>query len=189
MKLEEIKEILKPETELEKRIISDPEFIQGAGYGKPRSGHPEGQVVYHIREVLDNVDKMPKDYPYRKELRLIALIHDTFKYKVDHTKPKVGMNHHAMIARKFAEKFNLHKDLLDIIEWHDEAYNSWQEGSRRGNWYKAEKRASELLRKLENDDRFNLYLEFYSCDNRTGDKEQDNYDWFFEFTHNGSKIK
>jgi hypothetical protein len=186
MKLEEIRNILKPETELEKRIISDPEFIEGAAYGKIRKGHPEGQVVYHIREVLDNIDKM-HDQEYRENMRLIALIHDTFKYKVDQTKPKVGMNHHAMIARKFAEKFNLGRDILDIIEWHDEAYNAWQQGGRKGDWYKAEKRASELIKKLENEDRFNLYLEFYYCDNRTGDKEQDNYDWFFEFSHNGIK--
>ena len=104
MKEIEIKELLKPETELEKRIVSDSEFIEGANYGKPRSGHPEGQVVYHIREVLDNVEKFSGAHN-REDLRIIALIHDTFKYRVDHTKPKGGMNHHAMIARKFAEKF------------------------------------------------------------------------------------
>ena len=37
MNEKEIKELLKPETELEKRIISDLEFIEGANYGKPRN--------------------------------------------------------------------------------------------------------------------------------------------------------
>jgi hypothetical protein len=40
MKEKEIKDLLKPESELEKRIVSDPEFIEGAAYGKPRKGHP-----------------------------------------------------------------------------------------------------------------------------------------------------
>lgn len=181
MKLEEIKTLLKPETELEKRIINDPEFIEGANYGKPRPGHPEGQIVYHIREVLDNVEKMSTTKT-RADLRLIALIHDTFKNKVDHTKPKAGINHHAMIARRFAEKFiQIPEYVLDVIELHDEAYNSWQQGGRKGDWYKAEKRATELLRKLQTYDRIYLYMTFYYCDNMTGDKDQENYEWFDNF--------
>jgi hypothetical protein len=39
------------------------------------------------------------------KLRIIAIIHDTFKYKVDRSKPKEGENHHGMLARRFAEKF------------------------------------------------------------------------------------
>lgn len=189
MKIEEIKSILKPETELEKRIISTPEFIEGAAYGKPRPGHPEGQVVYHIREVLNNVDKYstPEN---RSDLRIIALIHDTFKYKVDNTKPKVGMNHHALIARRFAEQFvQIPEYVLDIIELHDEAYNAWQLGGRKGDWYKAEKRGNELLGKLQTDHRIDLYLAFYGCDNNTGDKEQENYYWFFmlDYQNRGKK--
>jgi hypothetical protein len=180
MKLEEIRDILKPETELEKRIISDPEFIEGAGYGKPRKGHPEGQVVYHIREVLDNVDKFSNSYN-REDLRIIALIHDTFKHKVDQTKPKVGMNHHAMIARRYAMKFiQIPEYVFEIIELHDEAYNAWQQGGRKGDWYRAEKRAWELINKLQTEDRIDLYCAFYKCDNMTGDKEQDNYHWFMD---------
>jgi hypothetical protein len=181
MKEKEIKELLKPETELEKRIVNDPDFIVGAAYGKPRPGHPEGQVVYHIREVLNNVEKYstPEN---RTDLRLIALIHDTFKNKVDNTKPKSGANHHAMIARRFAEKFvQIPEYVLDVIELHDEAYNSWQQGGRKGDWYRAEKRANELVGKLGSKTRLDLFIAFYKCDNLTGDKEQDNYDWFVNY--------
>lgn len=176
MKIDEIRGILKPETELEKRVVADPEFVIGAGYGKPRKGHPEGQVVYHIREVLDNVEKYSNE-ENRADLRLIALIHDTFKFKVDQTKQKSGENHHAMIARRFAEKFpQIPNYILDIIELHDEAYNSWQQGGRKGNWYQAEERGKKLIKRLgENID---LYLVFYQCDNETGDKDQDNCNWF-----------
>lgn len=176
-----VREIIKPETELEKRIVADPDFVEGALYGKPRSGHPEGQVVYHIREVLDNVEKFSTPET-RSDLRLIAIIHDTFKNKVDHTKPKVGMNHHAMIARKFAEKFvQIPEYVLDIIELHDEAYNAWQQGGRKGDWYKAKSRAKNLLGRLQTETRIDLFTKFYQCDNLTGDKEQDNFEWFTEF--------
>lgn len=174
----DVKKIINPETELEKRIVADPDFIEGALYGKPRAGHPEGQVVYHIHEVLDNVEKYSTP-DNRSDLRLIAIIHDTFKNKVDHTKPKVGMNHHAMIARRFAQKFvQIPEYVLDIIELHDEAYNAWQQGGRKGDWYKANTRAKSLLSKLQTEERINLYLAFYKCDNLTGDKEQENFIWF-----------
>jgi hypothetical protein len=181
MNKKEINEILKPESELEKRIISEEDFIVGCDYGRIRPGHPEGKVIYHIREVLDNIDKL-SDQEHRENLRLIALVHDTFKYKVDQTKPKSGMNHHAMIARRFAQKFiQIPEMVLDIIELHDEAYNAWQQGGRKGDWYKAEKRADELLGKLQSDHRVLLYMNFYYCDNNTGDKEQENYVWFHNF--------
>jgi hypothetical protein len=171
-----INDILKPETDLEKRIIGDPEFIEGALWGEARSGHPEGKVVYHIREVLDNIDKYstPLD---RTDLRLVAFIHDTFKHKVNTDKPKVGENHHAMIARRFAEKYNLHYDLLEVIELHDEAYNAWSMGDRKGNWKGAEERIGRLFNRLT-DQNFSLYMTFYQCDNETGNKSQENFEWF-----------
>ncbi len=174
--MEKISEILHPENELENLITSDNEFIEGALWGKARNGHPEGKVVYHIKEVLDNIDRLAPD-ELRKELRLIALIHDTFKHKVDTTKPKVGLNHHAMIARKFAEKYFDDLDILDVIELHDEAYNAWSVGERRNDWVKAETRLDALLLRL-NDQNFKTYKLFYQCDNETGDKTQDNFIWF-----------
>lgn len=171
-----IQEIIKPENDQEKAIVADPDFIVGTAYGRPRRGHPEGEVIYHIKEVLANVDKYSNEYN-RKQLRLIAIIHDTFKYKVDRTKPKIGENHHAMIARRFAEKYHLFPDILEVIELHDEAYNSWQMGAKK-SWYHAEERATKLLDRLNGN--IPLYITFYMCDNLTGDKERDNYDWFME---------
>jgi hypothetical protein len=170
-----IQEIIKPETELESKIITDKAFIEGAVWGKPRNGHPEGQVIHHIGHVLGNIDRY-SIFKYREKLRLIAIIHDTFKYKVDRTKPKSGENHHAMIARRFAERFITDKELLEIIELHDEAYNSWCKGGRNGQWDKAERRAKELIERLGQS--INLYLAFYRCDNETGDKRSDDYVWF-----------
>jgi len=173
-----IKHIVKPENGIETVICNDAEFITGASYGKPRSGHPEGKVIYHVKEVLDNIDKFYADDPDRTDLRFIALVHDTFKHKVDRNKPKVGANHHGTIARVFAQQFTQDYTLLSIIERHDEAYNAWSVGGRRGNWYKAEERANRLIQGLLLEGGLGLYIKFYKCDNLTGDKEQDNYDWF-----------
>lgn len=174
-----IRELINPETDLEKKIIRDPEFIKGALYGRPRPGHPEGAVIYHIAEVLANVEKY-SDILTRRDLRLIAIIHDTFKYKVDNSKPKVGENHHAMIARRFGEKYHINKDVLDIIELHDEAYNAWSMGGRRNDWKGAEKRMERLILRLT-DENFELYKTFYQCDNETGDKDKLNFEWFCNY--------
>ena len=37
-----------------------------------------------------------------------------------------------------------------------------------------------LIKTLVMGDCLDLYLKFYRCDNATGDKLQDNYDWFME---------
>jgi hypothetical protein len=175
-----IAEIIKPETELESLIIQDPDFITGALWGKPRNGHPEGKVIYHIADVLKNIDSMPKSSSYRESLRLIAIIHDTFKYKVDTTKPKYGENHHAMIARRFAEKYISDTKILDVIELHDEAYNAYCKGSRRGQWHGAEKRANLLIDRLKSNGSLELFLFFYLSDNTTGDKNSKDFEWFNE---------
>jgi len=173
-----VKQIVKPENGIETAIVNDADFLEGAAYGKPRSGHPEGAVIYHVKEVLANIEKFYGEDPDRTDLRLIALVHDTFKHKVDRNKPKVGANHHGTIARVFAQKFSQDHKVLSIIERHDEAYNSWGVGARRDKWYKAEERANRLIQGLLIEGGLGLYIKFYKCDNLTGDKEQDNYDWF-----------
>jgi hypothetical protein len=178
MKKNEIKTIIKPENGIEEAIIKDDEFIEGACWGKVRSGHPEALIALHIQEVLANIDKFYADDEDRQNLRLIAIIHDTFKYKVDNTKPKSGANHHGNIARRFAEKYVDNSDVLFVIEFHDDAYNAWSQGDRRGDWYGAERRANKLIQGLLEINCLDLYVKFYKCDNATGDKSQENFNWF-----------
>jgi hypothetical protein len=175
---QQIEDIIKPINSLEKSIISDVDFIEGASYGKQRRGHPEGQVIYHIKEVLENIDKYYKDDKDYENLRIIAMLHDTFKHKVDRNQPKTGENHHGMIARNFAEKFQLRIGILTVIEHHDDAYNAWSRGNRCGDWSQAERRANRLIDNLIAEDNLDLYLKFYYCDNNTGDKSQDDFIWF-----------
>jgi putative lipase involved disintegration of autophagic bodies len=174
----EIKTIIKPENGIEEAIISDIAFIEGANWGKVRSGHPEAQVIYHIQEVLANIDKFYGDDADRGDLRVIAIVHDTFKYKVNQNLPKSGENHHGTIARRFAEKFPIHVDVLTVIELHDDAYNAWSQGDRHGDWYKANKRATNLINALQIENCLELYVKFYKCDNATGDKSIRNFNWF-----------
>ena len=175
-----IENIIKPENDIEIAICNNEDFIIGCDYGKPRPGHNEGKVIYHIKEVLSNVDKYCNE-ANRSDLRLIAMIHDTFKHKVDRTKSKFGENHHGMIARRFAEKLIKNNNILKIIELHDEAYNAWSKGNRKNDindWTAAIIRANNLIRLLLSDDILDLYLTFYRCDNETGDKTQECYVWF-----------
>jgi hypothetical protein len=175
-----IKNIIKPKNGEEQGIVNDEEFLKGVMYGKFRNGHPEGAVIYHIKEVLGNIDKFYADDEDYYNLRLIAILHDTFKHKVDQTKPKQGDNHHGRIAEKFGEKFSHNTKVLRVIKLHDDAYNAWQKGGRHGDWYSAKRRAEMLIKTLVMGDCLDLYLKFYRCDNSTGDKLQDNYDWFIE---------
>ena len=165
-----------PVSDLESRLVGDPDFLAGADFGKPRPGHPEGAVKWHIAEVLANVDRWYSESPLYSDLRLIALVHDTFKYRVDPDRQPSGDNHHGAYARRFAEKYLDDPQLLLIIELHDEAYNSWQKGFFGGNWHAAEERAQRLIDRLG--DATELYLAFFRCDNATGDKKPDSLNWF-----------
>jgi|ERR1035437_133027 hypothetical protein len=180
-----IESTIKPETELERQIISDQRFITGALSGKPRRGHPEGQVIYHIGHVLANVDKL-SNKNNREKLRLIAIIHDCCKYEVNRSLPRVGDNHHAVRARNFAEKYITDNEILEIIELHDNAYNAYQKKVKSGD-FKGEKRAFELIERLG--DSLELFLTFYACDNQTGDKDSLDREWFEKMIDDYKSIK
>jgi hypothetical protein len=66
--------------------------------------------------------------------------------------------------------------VLEITELHDEAYNAWSVGSRRGDWSKAKARPRRPLDRLGS--RSELYLAFYRADNAAGDKRPQPLSWF-----------
>jgi HD superfamily phosphodiesterase len=65
---------------------------------------PGGRVIWHIRDVLGNVERVAIDAADRERLRLAAIVHDAFKGSVDRSRPKVGANDHAVLARRFAAR-------------------------------------------------------------------------------------
>ncbi len=133
--------------------------------------------MYHIADVLANVDQEATSPEERRVLRLIALIHDTFKYKVDDARPAKGANHHAAIARAFAEEYSDDPILLDLVERHDDAYNAWRKGAYgKKDWGKARECADDLIVHLG--DALPLYVRFYRADNNTESKDQAPLAWF-----------
>jgi hypothetical protein len=112
----------------------------------------------------------------RQKLRLVALLHDTFKGSVDHSRPRSGENHHAVLARRFAERYLDDEELLEVVELHDEAYNAWAKGERTGKWDAAEARARRLVERLGPSLAF--YVRFYRADNDTGSKNPEPLEWF-----------
>lgn len=117
-----------PETELERQLLSDTQLRRGLMWGTPRFGHPEGNVGEHVVGMLDAID--PED-PLRRELRFLAIVHDSFKAALDADAPWSPGNDHAVLARRFAEEYTADERLLTALELHDEPYWLWRTAERR----------------------------------------------------------
>lgn len=102
-----------------------------------------------------------------ERMRPSALVHDTFKNKVDHDNPQNRHESAWVLAREFAGRHIRDPALLEVIELHVEAFNAWAAGERSGNWSKAKERAHRLIERLGPN--LPLYLRFYLlADNLTG---------------------
>jgi hypothetical protein len=66
------------------------------------------------------------DDPRRGDLRLLALVHDSFKAEVRPDEPWSPDNDHAMLARRFAQRYTSDERLLTTLELHDEPYWLWR---------------------------------------------------------------
>lgn len=184
---EEAVALLKPETELEEAFLKDEDFLAGLFWGKPRFGHPEGEVVYHIREVLDNVDKLDIDAEMRRRLRIITFVHDTFKHVEDRSIPRDWSRHHAALACKFLAKYTDEKVLLDVTALHDEAYYAWRAIHLYDKEESGEQRMKDLLDTVG--EGLQLFYLFFKCDTQTGDKVQAPVRWFEETVKNIEIVK
>ena len=167
--------LLRPETPLERLLLSTAEFRHGLLWGEPRFGHPEGKVAFHVREVLDNIDRItPISAALREQLRLIAFTHDTFKYAEDRSRPRDWQKHHGVLARRYLETYTSDTDVLDVVETHDDAYYAWL-GERHGS-SPGGRTLDALLRRMGHC--LQLYYLFFKCDTQTGDKTQAPLKWF-----------
>ncbi len=172
-----IENLLRPETELERRLLNTQEFQEGMLWGKPRFGHPEGKVVFHVAEVLENINKLELESSDREILRLIALVHDTFKYKEETFEhPRSWEQNHAHLAKEFLKNYVNDPFILNLVEFHDSAYFAW----RNIFLYQQTEKGFERIEKLRKcfKDRFQLFYLFFKCDTRTGDKNQAPLKWF-----------
>lgn len=124
--------VFEAETDLERAVAEAPELQAGLGWGKPRPGHPEGSVGAHVAHLLEAIDERGETGERRRLLRFVALVHDSFKYRVHEWLPKTGANHHAARARAFAERFVDDEAVLAVIELHDRPYSLWRKMRRHG---------------------------------------------------------
>jgi hypothetical protein len=164
-----------PETELERRLSSEPELLEGLAWGKPRAGHPEGPVGTHVSHLLEALDQSGVTGEQRELLRFMALVHDAFKYEVRERLPRVGENHHAMRARRFAERFTDDERVLAAIEFHDRPYSLWRKLQRRGKL--DERGFRRMMNRIADPE---LFLRFVELDGSTEGKRSEPIQWFRE---------
>ena len=161
-----------PETDLERALSSDPVLQEGLAWGEPRRGHPEGSVGAHVTDLLATIERWGETGQRREELRLLALVHDSLKYRVQNWRPKTGENHHAMRARRFAERYIHDERLLATIEQHDRPYSLWRKMRRRGHL--DEHAFAEMLDSIPDLD---LFLRFVELDASTEGKNHEPIRW------------
>ena len=145
---------------------------EGLAWGKPRRGHPEGTVGAHVADLLETIERWGETGKRREELRFLALVHDSFKYKVKNWLPHTGENHHAMRARRFAERYTDDERLLATIEQHDRPYSLWRKMRRRGRM--DEHAVDEMIDRIPDLD---LFLRFVELDGSTEGKNHEPIRW------------
>ena len=155
---------ISPINETEKRIIESDEFKRILGYGKVRSGHPEGAVGNHIKLIIEYIEEHYKDDAQYEKLRILALLHDLGK---SDERKRPHSQESADIAKKFIED----KELIEIIKVHDEPYHFWRRTVKRKNPLDEEK-FKEMFKKLD----WKLLVKFRYCDNCA--RSQAPSEWF-----------
>jgi hypothetical protein len=162
----------RPESELEQAVAEDPDLLAGLEWGRPRKGHPEGSVAAHVADLLEKLDERGESGERRERLRFLALVHDSFKYQVADGRPRTGENHHAMRARRFAERHTDDEGLLSALELHDRPYALWRRCRRTGRLDEAAfERMMERIADPE------LFLAFVALDGSTEGKTREPVCW------------
>src|SRR5205823_13973401 len=162
-----------PENPLEEAVTEDPELLEGLAWGEPRHGHPEGSVAQHVCDLVEVVDQGGEHDERRAMLRFVVLVHDSMKYKVRDWLPKTGQNHHAMRARRFAERYTDDERLLSTIELHDRPYAIWRRMKRKGRL--DESAFEDMMARIADPA---LFLAFVEIDGSTEGKDPEPIEWF-----------
>jgi hypothetical protein len=126
-----------------------------------------------VADLLRTIERWGETGTRREELRFLALVHDSMKYKVQNWRPRTGNNHHAARARRFAERYTRDERLLAAIEQHDRPYNIWRKVRRRG---RLDQHAfDEMLDRIPDLD---LFVRFVELDGSTEGKNRGPVHWF-----------
>jgi hypothetical protein len=164
-----------PEDELEQRVTGDPELLHGLAWGEPRAGHPEGSVATHVQHLLERLEDWDEPPERRSKLRFMALVHDAFKGDVIERLPKVGRNHHADRARRFAEGYTGDPAVLAALQHHDRPYALWRKLQRKGEL--DQRGFAKMLADIPD---LALFVRFVELDGSTEGKSPAPIVWFRE---------
>jgi hypothetical protein len=162
-----------PETDLERALAIDTELLAGLAWGVPRKGHPEGPVGAHVADLLGTIEAWGEQGSRRQELRFLALVHDGLKRRVRGWLPKRGENHHALRARRLAERYVDDERLLAVLEQHDRPYALWRRLRRTGTL--DEEAFAAMVRRIPD---LPLFLRFVELDGSTEGKSPEPISWF-----------
>jgi hypothetical protein len=171
----ELIEGFQPENALERAVAADPDLLEGLAWGKPRTSHPEGRIGNHVADLLRTIEAGGEPPERRSDLRFLALVHDSFKGDVKSFLPKTGENHHAMRARRFAERYTEDERLLATIELHDRPYSIWKKMKRKGRL--DEDALEEVFARVPDPE---LFLRFIEVDGSSEAKDQEPIRWLRE---------
>ena len=162
----------KPENDLERRVSSDSALVDNLAWGEPRKGHPEGSIAAHVDDLLSTLAEWDEPTERRSHLRLITLVHDSFKADVVEKLPKVGRNHHADRARRFAERYTGDPAVLATVQHHDRPYALWRKMKRKG---RLDERGFEKM--VDDIPDLALFVRFVELDGSTEGKNREPIHW------------
>ena len=161
-----------PESPLEAELVADADLQRGLRWGRPRKAHPEGRIGNHVADLLEEIDRAGESGERRSLLRVVALLHDSFKGDVKRWLPRTGENHHATRARRFAERYSDDERVLATIELHDRPYNIWRKMKRKGRL--DEDALDDVLGSVPDHD---LFLRFIEIDGSSEAKDEEPIRW------------
>jgi hypothetical protein len=133
-----------------------------------------------VADLLRTIDRWGETGQRRAELRFLALVHDSMKYRVRNWLPKVGENHHAMRARRFAAQYTDDERLLATIEHHDRPYALWRKLQRTGRT--DEDRLRSMIDSIPDPE---LFVRFVELDGSTEGKNPEPPAWLQEQLRRG----
>ena len=177
MEIQDLLPGFEPESALEEQLARDPELLEGLAWGKPRKGHPEGSIANHVHDLLARLERRGVQGDERAKLRFLVLVHDSFKNRVQEWRPRTGENHHAMRARRFAERYTDDETILTTLELHDRPYGIWRRRRRTG--LADRRRLETLLERIQGTDP-ELFMRFVELDGSTEGKRSEPIEWFKE---------
>ena len=160
-----------------KQLQADSRYCRNMEWGQPRGGHPEGSIRAHIEELEANLDHLIPLFDSEEidKLRILIHVHDTLKPDAGKGVSITHSNSHASLARSFLSEFCDDKELLMMVQFHDEPYALWRQKQFREHLNKV--RLAKLWDVISDWDLFNAFLIIDGC---TEGKSRVPLEWWFE---------